>query len=290
MLQTVSFQDMARVFALILICGAFGVTLNAQEVATLRPVLDFEGTKVFSKQDLLDGANTCLDGISESGKPYETDQLDYCLQKVLSRIRQKGYLQARFGDTLYDRNESVMKATIPVKEGALFRVGEIKVENVRMLSPAQIIEMVGLKTGDVADGEKVAAGIFERAKQAYGNLGYIQYTAEIAPTFHLKDGAEEGIADFLITVDEGRQFKIGSIKFAGADKSTIELLRRELMVHDGEVFNNDLLNESIARMNNTGLYDRIDPNRDVDYKTNEKTALLDLTIRLKKRIATSVNP
>jgi len=289
MLQSFSFQRMTKVFTLILICGAFGVIVRAQEVSTARPVLDFDGNKVFSKQELLDVANKCLDRIGESGKPYETEQLDYCLQKVLAHIREKGYLQARVGDTLYEQNENVMRATVPVTEGALYRVGEIKIEEVRMLAPTQIIEMIGLKTGDVADGEKLALGMFERVKQAYSNLGYIQYTAEITPTFHLKDGAKEGVADFLIAVDEGPQFKIGSIKFAGGDKSTTDMLRRELMVHDGEVFNQDLLSESIARMNNTGLYDRIDPDRDVDYQTNEKAALLNLTIRLKKKITTSVS-
>src|ERR1043166_8677598 len=289
MLQTFSFQRINGIFTVILICGAFGVTLRAQEITSTRPVLDFDGNKVFSKQELLDVANKCLDRVGESGKPYETEQLDYCLHKVLSQIRQKGYLQARFDKTLYEQNENVNQAIVPVNEGALYRVGEIKIENAKVLAPAQIVEMVGLKTGDVADGEKLASGIFERAKQAYGSLGYIQYTAEITPTFHLKDRAEEGVADFLITVDEGPQFKIGSIKFAGGDKSTIDLLRRELMVHDGEVFNPDLLNEGIARMKNTGLYDRIDPDRDVEYHTNEKAALLDLTIRLKKRIATSVS-
>jgi outer membrane protein insertion porin family len=63
------------------------------------------------------------------------------------------------------------------------------------------------------------------------------------------------------------------------------MLRRELMVRDGEVYNSDLFGESITRMNNTGLYDRIDPNRDVEYQTNEKTALIDVTIHLKKKVA-----
>ena len=62
------------------------------------------------------------------------------------------------------------------------------------------------------------------------------------------------------------------------------------MVRDGEVYNPDLFSKSITRMNNTGLYDRIDPDRDVEYQTNEKAALLDVTIRLKKKVASSVSP
>ena len=185
-------------------------------------------------------------------------------------MHERGYLQARLGKTLYEQNENVSKATVPVEEGPLYRMGEIKIENTKVLAPAQILEMIGLRSGDVADGSKLGTGIFERVKEAYGNLGYIKYTAEITPTFHMKEGADEGVVDFTITVDEDAQFRVRSIKFAGGDSKTNELLRRELMVRDGEVYNQDLFAKSIIRMNNTGLYDRIDPDRDVDYQTNEK--------------------
>lgn len=284
---TTRLASMLSLMVLMGVCGA--VTVHAQE-ATARPVLDFDGNKVFTKLELLDIANTCLDRAVDANHPYETLHLDYCLSKVVSRMHEKGYLQARLGKTLYEQTENVSKATVPVEEGPLYRVGEIKIENTKILAPAQILEMIGLRSGDIADGSKIGAGIFERAKEAYGNLGYIQYTAEITPTFHAKEGADEGVADFTITIDEAAQFRIRAIKFAGGDNKTNEMLRRELMVRDGEVYNSDLFAKSITRMNNTGLYDRIDPDRDVDYQTNEKAAWLDVTIRLKKKVAASVSP
>jgi outer membrane protein insertion porin family len=275
----------AKFLGLIILIGVCGVvTVRAQD-GTDRPVLDFDGNKVFTKLELLDVANTCLDRYVDAAHPYQTAQLDYCLDKVVSRMHERGYLQARLGKTLYEQTGNISKATVPVEEGPLFRVGEIRIENTKVLTPAQILEMIGLRSGEVADGTKFSSAIFERAKEAYGNLGYIQYTAEITPTFRLKEGADEGVADFTITIDEAAQFRVRSIKFAGGDSKTNEMLRRELMVRDGEVYNSDLFNKSITRMNNTGLYDRIDPARDVDYQTNEKTALIDVTIRLKKKIA-----
>jgi outer membrane protein insertion porin family len=280
---------MTKALAIVVFLGAFGVaTAGAQEAETIRPTLDFDGNKVFTKLELLDIANTCLDRAIDSS-PFETSQLDYCLNKVVTRMHERGYLQARLGKTLYEQNENVSKATVPVVEGPLFRVGEIKIENTKVFAPAQIQEMIGLRSGDIADGSKFATAIFERAREAYGSLGYIRFTAEIAPTFHVKDGADEGVADFTITVDEDAQFRIRSIKFAGGDNKTNEMLRRELMVRDGEVYNQDLFSKSITRMNNTGLYDPIDPDRDVEYQTNEKAALLDVTIRLRKKVA-AVSP
>lgn len=269
---------------ILLVCGC---PVIAQEIASSRPELEFEGNKVFGKQELLDIANQCVDRFTQS-RDYESVTLDYCLEQVTRHMHHKGYLQAVLGKTLYNQNEKSLKATIPVTEGPLYRVGEIKIDRAQVLSAAQIIDLIGLQRGDVADGEKLANAVFESAKQAYGTLGYIQYTAEIQPAFHAKEGEAEGIADFLITVDEGRQFKLRSIKFEGADNKTTEMLRRELMVRDGEIYNADLFASSITRINNTGLCAPVDPNKDVSYRTEEKAGYLDVTIRLKKRSEATV--
>jgi outer membrane protein assembly factor BamA len=290
MLRTLccSFRSISKVLTVFVFLGVIGVVnVWAQEPASSRPVLDFEGNKIFSKQELLGLANKCLDKLTAA---YETDQLDYCLHVVRTHMTSKGYLQARLEKTLYEQTDGVQKAVIPVVEGPLYRVGKLDINGAKVLAAAQILDMINLNPGDIADGKKLGDAMYERVKEAYGNLGYIQYTAEIVPTFQVKEKAEEGVVDFAINVDEGAQFKIRSIKFAGGDKRTIDMLRRELMVRDGEVYSFDLLQKSITRMNNTGLFDQIDSDRDVDYQTDVKAALLDLTIKLKKKIASSVSP
>lgn len=283
-----SFRSIAKTLIVIMFLGVLGLTsVRAQDEST-RPELDVEGNKIFSKQELLDVTNKCLDKWTST--PYNSEKLDYCLHVLTNYIKEKGYLQARLEKTLYQQTESGTKALIPLVEGALFRVGKIEVNEAKVLTPAQILDIINLNPGDIANGEKLNTALYERVKEAYGNLGYIQYTAEVLPEFHLKEKAEEGVVDFSITIDEGSQFRIRSIKFAGGDSKTTDMLRQELMVRDGEVYNSDLFSQSIIRMNNAGLYDRIDANRDVEYQTNEKTALIDITIKLKKKVASSATP
>ena len=270
---------------LMLVLGVFGITtVRAQETGSARPVLDLEGNKIFSKEELLDVPNKCLDQWLDSA--YSTEKLDYCLHNLTTYMQSKGYLQARLEKTLYNQTENGTKALIPVVEGPLFRVGNIEVKNAKVFTSAQIVDVIGLNPGDIADGEKLSKAMYEKIKEMYSNLGYIQYTAEITPQFHVKEGAGEGVADISVSVDEGHQFKVRSIKFSGGDKTTLEQLQRELMLHDGEVYNSDLFRQSITRINDTGLYDPIDVNRDVDYKTDDEAALLNLTIKLKKRVVT----
>ena len=133
----------------------------------------------------------------------------------------------------------------------------------------------------------LSEGIFERLKNSYGKFGYIQYTAEIQPKFHGKENAPEGVADFDITIDEGEQFIVRSIRFVGPDDNSRVALLREFLLREGDVFNHDLLRESVSRINTNGLFEAIDVDKDIDYRVSEKTPLVDLTIHVKKKTIAS---
>ena len=130
--------------------------------------------------------------------------------------------------------------------------------------------------------------MYQRLKDGYGKFGYIQYTAEVQPFFHAKEGDSEGVVDFKITIDEGDQFKIRSLKIAGVDARLTDVLTRESLLRAGDIFDQELFHESITRMTRTGLVDPISPERDVQFTTNERKSLgdgpasVDLVIQVKK--------
>lgn len=255
----------------------------AQDVPSSRPAVDFEGSKFVSKQQVLEVANKCLDQYADAKAEKFSDVLEYCLHTVQNFVRSRGYLQAKFKEPRTEQVENGSKIIVPVEEGALYRIGEITVKENKVLSSAQLLEMINLKTGDIADGEALSTALFETIKQTYGNLGYIQYTAEVEPDFHLK-GAPEGVVDLKITIDEGLQFRIRSIRFAGGDAQSIAELRHELLLRDGDVFNEELLKESVKRINSLHWFDAIDADKDVDYKVDNEGGQLDLMIHLKKTV------
>ncbi|HKO42011.1 MAG TPA: POTRA domain-containing protein [Pyrinomonadaceae bacterium] len=175
------------------------------------------------------------------------------------------------------------RVIVPIEEGVLYRLGEIKIRGSHIVSPEHILGMFNLKIGDIADADAIAVWLYERVKKFYANLGYIQYTAEPVPEFHSIPGSSEGIVFLLVTVEEGKLFTIRSISFEGNGNIPLGVLRSELLVRDGDIFNQELLEESIMRLNRLELFERIDADRDVHYASNNKTPKFDLTIKLKKR-------
>ena len=85
----------------------------------------------------------------------------------------------------------------------------------------------GLNKGDVANGEKIGKALFENLKKYYGQQGFIEYTAEPTPSF--KDNPQkpdEGIVDFVITIEEGKQFSLRRLEFIGNTFTRDNVLRR----------------------------------------------------------------
>ena len=59
--------------------------------------------------------------------------------------------------------------------------------------------------------------LFEDLKRVYGELGYFEYMAEPDPEFKATtNGTNEGVVDFKVTIEEGHQFRVHSIKFQGS--------------------------------------------------------------------------
>ena len=80
--------------------------------------------------------------------------------------------------------------------------------------------MIGLNKGDIADGEKVTKGLFENLKKFYGQQGFIEYTAEPVPTFHDNpQNPNEGVVDFTVTIEEGKQFYACAASSSSATRS-----------------------------------------------------------------------
>lgn len=283
--------NLRRALTVVLFCSLFGVSvIHAQEATTPKRVLSFEGNKIFSNAELLEVANKCLAGWSR--EQNDSEAIEYCLYKVRQSMFAKGYLQAQLGKPVQEPTDNGFRTIISVKEGPLFRLGAVEIVGSRVLAPGQIREMFERKTGDIAGADSIAAWLYERVKKVYGNLGYIQYTAEIQPKFHSKDDAIEGVVDLAVTIEEGSAFTIGAIKFVGNESVSRDALLREMTVRNGDVFSQDLFEDSLQRLSQTGQFETIDADKDVDWSVDKQTPRVNLTIHMKKRVAgtAALNP
>ena len=284
-----------------------GLTFNVDEGDRVRVVdIQFEGNTVFSDGELRGAMKLVKEaGLISRFKGEDIlhlDKLEYDLrQNVVTHMRSKGYLEARTGEPqveglgrrrtglflplpLLSSVDEGLKVTIPVVEGKLYRLGEIKIEGNSIYSEEVIRQVIGLQAGEVANGQRIVKALAEDLDKLYGRAGFIQYEYDVAPSF--RDNAQkpgEGIADFTITINEGKQFTLRRLEFAGNTYTRDNVLRREVAVNEGDIYDEALWDFSVLKLNQLGFFDPIDKEKDAEFRTNEETGEVDINLRVTER-------
>ena len=272
--------------------------------------IEFEGNEVFKdgelRNQLLLVKETGLITRVKGQDILDLRKLQYDLRKnVLSYMFSKGYFQARIGEPqvvglgyrrtgvpilgalpipLLSSKDDTLKIIVPVTEGKIFRVGELKVEGNSIFSEQDILRYVGLQKGEIANGKRLQQGVYEDLKKVYGNQGFVLYNAEFDPEF--KDNPanpNEGIVDINITIEEGKQFRLRRLEFTGNTFTRDKVLRREFLINEGDIYNQQNLEYSVLRLNQTQYFDPIDKDQDVEIRTNEEQGDVDLIVKVKEK-------
>jgi outer membrane protein insertion porin family len=272
--------------------------------------IDFVGNEKFKSSEL----RAQLTLVQETGlisrfkgmDILDMRKLQYDLGKnVLAYMRSKGYFQARVGEPevvglgvkrtsiipfivlpipLISSMDDTLKIIVPVTEGRVFRVGQLKVEGNSIFSEQQILAFVGLKTGEIADGKRLQDAVYENMKKVYGQQGFVLFNAEYEPEF--KDNPtnpNEGIVDITINIDEGKQFTLRRLEFTGNTFTRDRVMRREFLINEGDIYNQNYLDISVARLNQTQYFDPIDKDQDVEIRTDEEQGDVDLIVKIKEK-------
>jgi len=272
--------------------------------------IDFEGNQRFKDGEL----RNALTLVKETGlisrvkgmDILDLRKLEYDLQKnVRAYMFSKGYFQARIGEPevvglgykrtgfpilksfplpLITSKDDTLKIKVPVTEGKIFRVGELKVEGNSIFSEQQILGYVGLKKGEIANGKRLQDAVYEDLKKVYGSQGFVQYNAEFEPEF--KDSTtkpDEGIVDITIRIDEGKQFTLRRLEFTGNTFTRDKVMRREFLLNEGDIYNQNFLEISVARLNQTQYFDPVDKEQDVEIRTDEEKGDVDLIVKVKEK-------
>ncbi len=281
------------------------VIFNIDEGPRVRIVkIDFDGNKVFSDRQLRKAMKytkqSSLFTRFTSKDVYSPEKFQTDMQLVQQFLREKGYLRPTIGEpaieniglvgggipilgTLFSKKSEGQKLTIPIDEGTRYRFGEITSEGSTIFTPEQVVLISGMKKGDVASAKTIREGVYERLKKAYGSRGYIQADTNVVPDFKPPTGGEtDGVANFNITVEEGSVYTVRTIEFTGNNNTRDKVLRRELLVGEGEPYNQELMEYSTLLLNQLGFFEEI-KKEDLQTSTDERNKTVDITIKVKEK-------
>jgi outer membrane protein insertion porin family len=178
--------------------------------------------------------------------------------------------------------------TIPIEEGEQYHMGRLVVrssdpEKGLSLKREYLESIFPLHQGDLFDISKIRKAI-ENYTKLYGVYGYIDFTAVPLPDVH----DDTKIIDLTLDFDEQKQYFVRRIDFSGNTTTRDKVIRRELMLSEGDIFNNHAWELSILRLNQLDYFEKIDP-KNADIKRNIKNGTVDILLKLKEKGKQSIS-
>ncbi len=235
-------------------------------------------------------------------KTYDATKLEEDTERVRAEFQNRGYFKVlvdqpktEIHDTghtgphvplLQSGTGKAVDITMPIEEGDRYHLGTITFKNNKAISnSAALRNLFPMKDGDIFSREKIAKGL-ENLRKAYGEAGYINFTS--VPDTKFDD--EKKIANLEIDVDEGKQFYVRRIEFQGNTTTRDKVIRREIALEEGQVYNSRYWELSLQRLNQLGYFDQLkpdDPNT-TERHLDEKAGTVDLSLKVHEKGKNSI--
>ena len=254
--------------------------LGAKREAGKHPLpqyeLAFDGNKAFPSAVL-------REKMTEYIKAYETlddlegvegwDVFGYAQRRLMDFILSKGYLDVEF-DSETRATERGLLITVSINEGTQYRLGTVTIVGVKQFSPDQLKAKLTVREGDIADGEAIDKWVAHDLEKAYRDIGYRGFNVRSD-----YDSSKKPVADLKLTINEGPQYKVGSIKFDGKTSLKTDRLKAAMLLHEGDTFSQKQLDDSITELNKLGL-DLA--KQDISISSDKTQPLVNIVISLDK--------
>jgi outer membrane protein insertion porin family len=231
-------------------------------------------------------------------RTFDASKLDEDGERVRQAYRDRGYFRALNGEpkthvrdagginpfTLRPSTGKRIDILMPIEEGARYKLGGITFKGNKAVSNVKVLRaQFAQKDGEYFNATLFQKGI-EALRKAYGQLGYINFVPTPTPRF---DEAKKLI--YLdLDIDEGKPYYVSRIEFTGNTITRDKVIRRELLLDEGQVYNSQLWDLSILRLNQLSYFEPLKAEQDSESRQNAEDGTVDLLLKLKEKGKNSI--
>ncbi|MEI8054855.1 MAG: outer membrane protein assembly factor BamA [bacterium] len=261
------------------------VTINIKEgpAAKIKSI-KITGNTIASEKTLLGEfslSTTKLWSFFTNSDQYSQEKLNADLEKLRSYYMDRGYLHFNVDKVkvAITPDKKHLYLTIHVVEGLPYKIKGFSLDGNLINKRAEILKLITLKTG-VTFSRKDVMEIQANIARYLGDYGY--GLPDIVAEPDIDENNRKIFIKFVI--NPGQRVYIHRINFKGNTKTRDEVLRREMRLHEGSIFNLSKVEESKRLLANLGYLG------DIDYKLDpvpDEAHQMDLTYSVKEESSTS---
>ena len=226
---------------------------------------------------------------------FKDDQFDEDKEKLTEFYREKGYIDFEIKDVqILNPTPRTMIIRITIYEGTQYKIGSVKFTGNELFTTPEII--AGLRVQHQRSRSKAKIGTnglpmdvggtftpggmtknIEAMEDFYGARGYIDVRAASRNLNVLKiPNTERSTMDLEFQIEEGQKSYIEKIEIRGNTKTRDKVIRRELAVSPGELFDMVRVKLSKQRIENLGYFERVDTQPETIDVPNRRNLVVDV--------------
>ena len=226
------------------------------DVSRIRQI-NIVGNKVFSDSELRALLKLSTPGWFtwySKADQYSKQKLAGDIETLKSFYLNRGYLEMQVESTQVSitPDKKDIYITINISEGDKFTVSDIKLEGEMFGRQEELKSLVGLKSGDVYSGEKLAESV-KKISERLGNFGYAFASVNANPEIN----REKKEVSFTILVDPGKRVYVRRINIAGNTRTRDEVIRRELRQFESSWYDGEKIKLSRDRVDRLGYFNEV---------------------------------
>ncbi len=270
--------------------------------------ISFTGNHAFSDRKLIRAMHNdrpysiplYFTNINVMSKTYDHDKLIEDQEVGIRGLYQdNGYMKVSLPDPILENVDTegwkygipfagrtagkAVNITLPIEEGDRYTMGTLKIastdpDKALSLKVDALKNVFPLKQGDIFNAAKIRKAMKDY-ESIYGQYGFIDFVPE--PQMDMDDQTKR--IDLTMKFDEGKQYYVRRIEFSGNTTTRDKVIRRELLIDEGSLFNKRAWEISILRLNQLNYFDKIEAEKSVELKRDTKAGTVDILLKLKEK-------
>ena len=215
---------------------------------------------------------------------YKENKLQEDLENIKAKFQENGYMEATVEPptveemtkrNVFLKTQKMMRLVFPVNAGYRYSVGDVSVEGSKAVSLDYIRSLIKLQKGQVYS-TKVREKAVTDIGEAYRNVGYLYI--QVMPIESLDPKNKR--VNVTYNIYEGEVAYLNRLEFRGNNYTKDKVIRREMLLREGDRFSLALFKDSMLRVKQLGL---VDLEKEPDIKPNpEDPTKIDAVVSVKE--------
>jgi len=194
---------------------------------------------------------------------YKDEGLEKDLERMTAFYYSKGFLLVEVGKPTVTFKKKGIHIHINVTEGPKFTIGSIGFDGDLIHDKDILQSKVKAISGQTFNGQKLNDDLIA-LRALYAEQGFA--FSDITPLTNIN--REDKTVDLIFKIIKGKKIYIEEIKITGNTRTRDKVIRREMRLIEGSVYNSEEIKRSKQEINNLGFFEEVNVNTSPGSKDN----------------------